>query len=165
MRTVEETTMRPALIAALAALPLAACGDISEAEPRSEETANVAQPAPKAAATTAPAGQPSDPEAIPAPLQGRWALAESDCSAPRGEAKGLLRIGPEELTFYESVGTITDIEEAGANGIRGRFSFTGEGMTWRRDITLELQDGGQALVRREHGEDAAPDPFRYSKCP
>jgi hypothetical protein len=144
MRTVEETTMRPALIAALAALPLAACGDISEAEPP---------------------GQPSDPEAIPAPLQGRWALAESDCSAPRGEAKGLLRIGPEELTFYESVGTITDIEEAGANGIRGRFSFTGEGMTWRRDITLELQDGGQALVRREHGEGAAPDPFRYSKCP
>jgi hypothetical protein len=161
--------MRTALIAALAALPLAACGDSSEAEPRAEQTATVADAAPQDAvpdaAATPLARQPSDPQAIPAPLQGRWALAEADCTAPRGEAKGLLRIGPEELTFYESVGTITDIEEAGAGGIRGEFSFTGEGMTWSRDITLELQDGGQALVRREHGEGAAPDPFRYSKCP
>jgi hypothetical protein len=153
--------MRPALIAALAALPLAACGESSEAEPRFEEVETVAPAPPRDTASTLPANQ----QAIPAPLQGRWALTEGDCTAPRGEAKGLLRIGPEELTFYESVGTIADLEEASANGIRGEFSFTGEGMTWERDITLELQDGGQALVRREHGEGAAPDPFRYSKCP
>jgi ABC-type phosphate transport system substrate-binding protein len=155
--------MRPALIAAFAALPLAACGESSEAEPRPEQTTSVAQASPDAA--TPAAALASDPQTIPAPFQGRWALTEADCTAPRGEAKGLLRIDPEELTFYESVGTITDIEEASANGIRGEFSFTGEGMTWERDITLELQDGGQALIRREHGEGAASDPFRYSKCP
>lgn len=153
--------MRRALMAALAALPIAACGESSEAEPRPEEVETVAPAPPRDTASTLPADQ----RAIPAPFQGRWALTEADCTAPRGEAKGLLRIGPEELTFYESVGTITEIEEAGANVIRGEFSFTGEGMTWSRDITLELQDGGEALIRREHGEGAAPDPFRYSKCP
>lgn len=157
--------MRPALMAALAALPLAACGENSEAEPRSEQTASVAPAPPQNAAASPAAAQPAEPQAIPRSLQGRWALTEADCTAPRGEAKGLLRIGAEELTFYESVGTLADIEEASANGIRGEFSFTGEGMTWSRDITLELQNGGEALVRREHGEGAAPDPFRYSKCP
>lgn len=154
--------MRLFLMAALAVLPVAGCGDSSEATAEPEPAAAAAEAGPQG---TAPAAQPSAPEAIPAAMQGRWALTEADCAAPRGEATGLLRIGPEELTFYESVGRLDEIEQASEGRIRAEFSFTGEGMTWSRDITLELQDGGQALVRREHGEGAAPDPFRYSKCP
>ncbi|MXP42003.1 hypothetical protein GRI75_10165 [Altererythrobacter soli] len=157
--------MRLALIAAVAALPLSSCGDASEPAPTPEQTGAVADvSAPETApieATPAP-GEMPDLQTIPAAIQGRWALTEADCTAARGAATGLLRIGPETLTFYESAGTLADIEEANANRIRAEFSFTGEGMTWSRDITLELQDGGAALVRREHGEGAA---FRYSKCP
>lgn len=161
--------MRFALIAALAALPLAACNDTTEPASEPEPTDTVAdaaplEPAPEA--TTSPtSGETTEPGTIPAAIQGRWGLVEADCTSTRGDAKGLLEIGPEKLTFYESVATVADIEETSANRIRADFSFIGEGMTWSRDIALEAQDGGQTLVRREYGEDAAPDPFRYTKCP
>ena len=45
---------------------------------------------------------------------------------------------------------------------RASFDFTGEGMTWQREETLELQDG--TLIRREAGQDAAPGPFKYTRC-
>ena len=51
--------------------------------------------------------------------------------------------------------------------IRGRwgmFAFEGEGMNWIRDMTLDVQDDGQTLIRREYGLDAAPGPIRYRRC-
>jgi hypothetical protein len=165
-RTDEETIMRFALIAALAALPLAACNDTTE--PASEPTDTVAETAtlePAPGATTPATGETTEPRTIPAAIQGRWGLTEADCEPGRADAKGLLTISADSLEFYESVGRLDSIEEAGANRIRADFDFTGEGMTWERDIALDLQDGGQTLVRREYGEDAAADAFSYSKCP
>lgn len=160
--------MRLGLIAVLAALPLAACSDTSEpaSEPEpTEAVANAGPPETAPAVTTSPApGATPEPLTIPAAVQGRWALTEADCTSTRG-ATGLLEVGPEKLTFYESVASVGDIEEVSANRIRADFDFTGEGMTWERNIALEVQDGGQTLVRREYGEGAAPDPFRYTKCP
>ena len=71
---------------------------------------------------------------------------------------------PTRLEFYESVGTLDQIEEASDTRIRASFDFTGEGMTWERDVVLEAQDRGTTLIRREYGDDAAPAPFRYTKC-
>jgi hypothetical protein len=166
-RTDEETIMRFALIAAVAALPLAACGDTTEPAPEPADTvadATPLEPTPDAT-TTPPPGETTDPRTIPAAIQGRWGLTEADCEPGRADAKGLLTISGDRLEFYESVGTLDSIDEAGPNRIRADFDFTGEGMTWERDIALDLQDGGQTLVRREYGEGAAADAFSYSKCP
>ena len=157
--------MRIALIAALAALPLAACDN--QSEPAPEPTA--AEPTATATEALTPTPTPeaddtADATAIPTAIRGRWGLVEADCEPGRDDAKGLLTITADKLDFYESVGTLDSVDEAGANRIRADFDFTGEGMTWERDIALELEDGGQTLVRREYGEGAAAEAFRYSKC-
>ncbi|HEY6816500.1 MAG TPA: hypothetical protein VI168_13245 [Croceibacterium sp.] len=109
------------------------------------------------------AGTPA-PTEIPAVLRGRWGLVPADCTSTRGDAKGLLTIGDDKLQFYESVGTLDTIMEAEPTRIRASFDFEGEGMTWEREIVLDLQDDGTTLIRREYGEDAAPGPLRYAKC-
>ena len=52
----------------------------------------------------------------------------------------------------------------GLTPLRAAFDFEGEGMTWQREVVLDVQDDGATLIRREYGEDAAPGPFRYAKC-
>src|SRR5690349_16626028 len=65
-----------------------------------------ATPAPDATGApperSAPATGTQSVEAIPASLQGRWGLSPMDCTSTRGDAKGLLIIGPADLKFYES---------------------------------------------------------------
>ena len=93
---------------------------------------------------------------------GAWSPA--DCTSTRGDAKGLLTITADKLEFYELVGTLDTIMEAEPTRIRAAFDFEGEGMTWEREVVLDVQDDGATLIRREYGEDAAPGPFRYAKC-
>ena len=104
------------------------------------------------------------PTAIPAAIQGRWGLVPADCEPGRDDAKGLLTIGADKLDFYESTGTLDTISEAAPTRIRAAFDFTGEGMTWQREVVLDVQDDGATLIRREYGQDAAPGPFRYARC-
>lgn len=102
---------------------------------------------------------------IPPALQRRWGLTENDCTTTMGDDKGLLTIDADSLEFYESRGTLGVLHESEENRVDADFSFTGEGMLWERRMTLELQDDGQILIRREFGEEAAPEPFRYMRCP
>ena len=133
-----------------AALALAACNS----EP---------EPAPEATQTAAPAPAPM-PTEIPAAFQGRFGLVPADCTGPASDAKGLMEISADQLKFYESVGKLDEITQATDARIRGSFSFSGEGQTWKRENVLVLQDGGKLLVRREFGEDAAIKPFAYTRC-
>ena len=161
--------MRPISLLAPALLALAACdngtqgADITTEEAAAggdlAENSSVAPAAPPAADAGTPA-----PTAIPAVLHGRWGLTPGDCSSTRGDAKGLLTITGDRLEFYESVGTLDTILDAAPNRIRAAFDFEGEGMTWQREVTLEVEDDGTTLMRREYGQDAAPGPFRYAKC-
>ncbi|MGR3825556.1 MAG: hypothetical protein ACU0A5_23525 [Salipiger marinus] len=100
---------------------------------------------------------------IPAALQGQWGLVAADCEPGRDDAKGLLTVEPERLVFYESRATLGDVTEATPSRIAARFNFSGEGMTWSRDILLE--QSGDTLTRRETGEGAIPEPLVYSRCP
>lgn len=144
---------------ALAALSACDSNAPEEAEPSAAtETGSVA---PQPAETAAPSPAPT---AIPAAIQGRWGMNTADCEPGRSDNKGLLTISANQLEFYESVGTLDQIEEASPTRIRASFDFMGEGMEWERDVTLTVEDGGEALVRREEGEGAAPDAFRYDKC-
>lgn len=151
-----------------ALLVLAACDNGTQgADTTTEEAAAEGDLAENS--SIAPVAEPVDtgtpaPTEIPAEMRGRWGLVAADCDPERDDAKGLLTITGDKLEFYESVGTLDTIMEAEPNRIRAAFDFEGEGMTWEREAVLDVQDGGTTLIRREYGEDAAPGPFRYSKC-
>lgn len=142
-------------------LPLLALAALAACERQADEPAapatEAAAPAPEPAAATLPTE-------IPSALHGRWGLVAADCEPGRPDAKGLLTITAEQLEFYESVGTLDDVREVADDRIHASFDFTGEGMEWEREMALELQETGAALVRREFGADAAPGSFRYIKC-
>jgi hypothetical protein len=146
-------------LAALIALAGCDSGTSNPEATAAPETADTATPNAPGTASASPMAS-----TIPAAIQGRWGMVPADCEPGRDDAKGLLTISPTRLEFYESVGILADVEEASATRIRASFAFTGEGMSWQRDETLEVQDSGNVLIRREYGGDAAPGPFRYSKC-
>ncbi len=149
-------------------LLLAACDSKAPDQPVATAspsgTPDVAAPAPTTTSPAPPVEASPAATEIPATMQGRWGLVSADCEAGRADAKGLVTIGPKRLAFYESVGTLDTIEEQADNRIRGRFSFTGEGMAWSRTIALELQDGGNTLVRTDNSPEAGSGPLRYGKC-
>ena len=150
-----------------ALLALAACdGGTQGADVTTEEAAaNGDLAANSSVAPVEPddAGTPA-PTEIPEAIRGRWGLVAADCTSTRGDAKGLLEIDAGRLRFYESVGTLDTVMDAEPTRLRATFDFEGEGMTWEREMVLDVQDGGSTLIRREYGEDAAPGPFRYSRC-
>src|SRR5215210_8614734 len=55
--------------------------------------------------------------AIPASLHGRWGLTPADCTSTRGDAKGLLIVGPDEIRFYESRAVPGDDAQTGTDSI------------------------------------------------
>lgn len=168
--------MKTLPIILVAALALAGCTrDAPESDATSDTsdadtaTADIASrdPTPTDSAVASPAPSPSAPPAtgdIPNAVLGRWGLVPADCTSTRGDAKGLLVIEPRLLRFFESRGVLRDIAEVSDTRIRASFTFSGEGMEWQRDEVLDVQDGGKTLIRREYGDEAAPGPFKYSRC-
>ena len=143
--------------AVMASLALAACNS---------QPAEEAAPEQDAAAQSAPIPPTPSPIAdeIPTSMQGKWGMTPADCEIGRSDAKGLMTVGPTTLEFYESRGELRNIESRGENSLHAEFAFTGEGMEWTRDMTLETLAGDTELVRTETGDDASSEPFRYSKC-
>ena len=82
-----------------------------------------------------------------------------DCTSTRGDAKGLLTVGPTELKFYESRAVPGPDTQTGKDSITGNFAFTGEGQTWTKFEALELK--GRELVRTESNPVAS---FTYARC-
>lgn len=119
------------------------------------------------ASGSTPASDASAPlakNAIPTVLRGRWGMVNNDCTTIHGDAKGLLEISATKLTFYESRGTLAKVSEIEPTRLRALYNFEGEGQSWQRDIVLEVQDGGQSLIRREYGDGAAPENYHYTRC-
>ena len=161
--------MRAFTFPLLALAALAACDNGTQgADTTTEEAAadgnlvanNSVGPAP---GPSADAATPA-PTEIPVALRGRWGMVPLDCTSTRGDNKGQLTVTGDKLEFYESVGTLDTIMDAEPTRIRAAFEFEGEGMTWQREVVLDVQDDGATLIRREYGDDAAPGPFRYAKC-
>lgn len=94
---------------------------------------------------------------IPESLHGRWGMVPADCTSTRGDAKGLLTVGADTLTFYESRAKLTKVASADPDRFSGAFAFTGEGQEWTRDVTLGRQ--GDTLTREEEGQR-----FTYKRC-
>lgn len=139
-------------------LALAACGE-TPTEPDEQASEPVAMPDPQqdAAAPAAQAGM------IPARFRGDWGMNAADCEGGAA-AKGLLEVGEDTLTFYESVGTLGDSATVGPDSVQGLFAFEGEGMEWTREMRLEMRGDGDVLVRRELGEGAMSGESEYRRC-
>lgn len=94
---------------------------------------------------------------IPESLQGRWGMVPADCTSTRGDAKGLMTVGADTLTFYESRAKLAKVASADPDRFAGQFAFTGEGQNWAANVTLSRE--GDTLVRQEDGP-----PFSYKRC-
>ncbi len=159
---------RPILLAVLS-LVLAACQQAPTDEVIvAEETAQV----PADGGTTAAAPMPGTTPAptkpleatIPVALHGNWGMVPADCTSTRGDAKGLVKIAPTTLTFYESVARLGALEERSDTSIRADYAFTGEGMNWTRDVVLTVSNGGRTLTRLDRGGEEPGGPFTYTRC-
>ena len=165
---------RVRLFAPIAALCLlAACSSSDPVTQSAENTtalpANIGEPAPVIPApdgsapdnaTAAAAPLTTDGSIrIPAMFHGRWGITPADCTSTRGDAKGLLIIDGTRMRFYES----TAIPVANTNSSDDSFSadyrFTGEGQTWQRFESLQIQD--RRLVRTTSKPMAS---YTYAKC-
>jgi hypothetical protein len=108
-----------------------------------------------------PPGEPISADAIPASFRGRWGLVPDDCDPARDDAKGLMTVAADSLTFYESRGTPTQVSVLTPDKITLDLDFTGEGQTWTRTTTFTLLDDGKTLVREETDPATA---LRYHRC-
>ena len=88
-----------------------------------EDTAGTTQEVPP------PAPAEVEADTIPANLRGNWGMNAADCEGG-ASAKGLLEIDGTTLTFYESVGTLENVDNASPGSIQAEFAFEGEGMEW-----------------------------------
>jgi hypothetical protein len=162
------------VIGAAAAAVLTACSASGPVAKDAKNTVGVAStntPAPAANATGAPPANQLEadaaptrtagdvPSKLPAALHGRWGLAPMDCTSTRGDAKGLLVIGPQELRFYESRAIPTGDVQTDSSSASGTFKFTGEGQNWTKYEALHVQRN--LLIRVESNPTAS---FTYAKC-
>lgn len=170
-----------------ALLLLAGCGDATD-KAAPEEKASVAPAATETPVATPPeapapalvedykpdpamkppaaveAGIGSGDKAIPAAIQGRWAIDASDCPKRPGTDLTALVIDAANLRFHESHGELARVRERSANRIVADYKFSGEGMDWDRLMVLSVEGGGKTLVRRDYGEGAAANAMRYTRC-
>ena len=162
---------RSLLIASAAALALAACSKSQDPDAIKTDPALSEEAVPPSSESPAPAVTPSSEssadqaeKSIPAALRGRWGLVALDCNGDPAAAKGLINIDATSIKFYESVAKLAKVDQRSETALRASYAFSGEGMEWKRDMTLALQPGGKVLIKQEFGEDAPPGPYKYMRC-
>jgi len=161
--------MRHSILLAVLPLTLAACqqaptDEVIVAEETAQAPADGRAPAATRMPGTIPAPTKPIEATIPVALHGNWGMVPADCASTRGDAKGLVKIAPTTLRFYESVGRLGTLEERSDTSIRADYAFTGEGMNWTRDVTLTVSNGGKTLTRVDRGGDEPGGPFTYTRC-
>jgi hypothetical protein len=73
---------------------------------------------------------------LPIAFRGFWTGLDDDCGNARSDKR--LMVGPKELRFYESVGKVTAVEQAGPLAVIVDADFEGEGQSWSRQQKLTL---------------------------
>jgi hypothetical protein len=85
-----------------------------------------------------------DAKQLPPDYLGVWTGLEDSCADRSAELR--LVVTPEQLQFYESVGTIRGVKVDGIDGFLVDLSFEGEGQKWSRKQRLALVDTGSRLI-------------------
>ena len=94
---------------------------------------------------------------IPAQYRGRWGMNANDCDPKRSDNKGLMTIRQNSIRFYESTASLQEQRPAIATSFSGTYSFTGEGQTWERVVTLTRT--GNTLKRADN-----EGSYTYTRC-
>jgi hypothetical protein len=148
--------MKPFYLQLGALLVVGAMAACEKRDPVAEE-ANAIPAAP--VANDVASSSDAAPGPIPASLRGRWGMTPADCTSTRGDAKGLLEIGPDSLKFYESRAVPGTSIETEQDAISGNWNFTGEGQEWSKYVSLQIQ--GKVLNRTERNPVAS---YNYARC-
>ncbi len=143
----------------------AANAEIETLPPSEQAGAPVVPGAPSGNAATPLPGEAEDDSenspstaVIPAQYRGRWGMNANDCTPGRSDAKGLMTIRSDSIKFYESLASLQEQRPAIATSFSGTYSFSGEGQTWERVITLTRT--GNTLKRAQ-----ADANYTYTRCP
>lgn len=95
------------------------------------------QPLPSPSATLAPG-------IIPTAFQGHWNLDAAQCGEGADESR--LRVGPQRLRFYESVGEVRGLRVKSDREIVVQLAYSGEGDTWLQSNRMTLSPDGKKLT-------------------
>jgi hypothetical protein len=138
------------LIVLLAAAALAACNapdqtNRAAADSNIDDSVAVPPATPPTPAPDATAATPAAAEAltIPSPFQGVYDGNLAACAEP---SDARLEIGPGELRFHESIGTVRKVAIVSPNRVSVTADYQGEGERWRSVRELSLSGGGATLV-------------------
>jgi len=118
-----------------------------------------ASPTPSPSPSASPT--PAETAAFPPRFRGRWGLTVADCDPARADNKGLMRIAPTIIRFYESRGTPETIVRRTPGTIVATLAMNGEGQTWTDTTRFTLGNQGRTLLRVR---DQGGPPLRYTKC-
>lgn len=131
-----------------------------ETLPPSEDAGAPAQPnnaaAPVGEAANDSENSPST-AVVPAQYRGRWGINANDCDPKRSDNKGLMTVRENSIRFYESTASLQEQRPAIATSFSGTYSFTGEGQTWKRMMTLTRT--GDKLKRADN-----EGSYTYRRC-
>ncbi|MEO5578562.1 MAG: hypothetical protein ABIR25_05870 [Sphingomicrobium sp.] len=94
---------------------------------------------------------------IPAQYRGRWGMNINDCDPKRSDNKGLMTVRENSIRFYESTAALQEQRPAIATSFSGTYSFTGEGQSWERVVTLTRT--GNTLKRADN-----EGSYTYTRC-
>ncbi len=100
---------------------------------------------------------------VPARYQGVWDFEGGNCN----KASDLrMEISPQEVLFYESVGTVTGVAQDGSD-IIVTLDMEGEGETWVDKLRLSLEGDGTArrLHTSQGDKPKAVDEYPSMPCP
>ena len=141
-------------LAPLALLALAACSQEPD-PPEPPLPAATVSPAPaRAAGTTAPTPE----NTIPAAYQGEWDWTGGTCQSDSDQRT---EIGETEIHFYESVGKVQQVREAGGT-LSLDLAMEGEGMVWTQTTVFRMEDGG--LLVTEYDDPSGKGKLRLKRC-
>lgn len=154
------------------ALLLASCDQGHKGE-QANVNGTIVDSTPGETAANTPAHPPANPDAInrtaasapsakaiPVALHGRWGMVPKDCGPDASIAKGLMTVDGAQLRFYESVAKPAVVNYPTPMRMEGRFSFSGEGMDWGKDMILSVE--GNRLIRTEKDPTVS---YSYTRCP
>ena len=148
-------------LASIAVFALLACspGQTTQGDPAAQQTAIPVEPDGGIGD-----GAPPLPEligTIPPRFRGVWDNVEGSC-APASDLR--LEVGEGSITFYESAGQLTGIEDSGAASVIVMLAMEGEGETWEERRELVLEDGGARLLVLDPADASAGRDLPRKRC-
>ncbi|MCW2364106.1 MULTISPECIES: hypothetical protein [Sphingobium] len=91
-----------------------------------------------------PPGGETGAGAIPQAFRGNWSSSAAACGKPGDNMR--LAVGADDLTFYESVGKVTQARPLSPNRLSVTATYSGEGESWTDTAALTLSGGGDVLT-------------------